>query len=605
MTTHYIDFKRNKDKTHLEDIERFIEECNLWYIGTGQKAYFRSLGVGDVFGIKITKSALKDEIKRIFKNIKGAYDDLETTIHEKGRAKHGVIFDFDGPNEMLNLFDYKEWTRNWTIPHKLPRSKPHQFFNILMKAISGGDENFQHHLERCLLRKRFCPFDYEIPCIVWNEPGGIGKQLFVENLLATIFDGQIYRADGKHVFGTHTNKGVMGMTVVYADEINFSADAQLFRDAKRAIWNEYPKVRALYGDLQTVRNTAWYILSGNDAGTIVPLTGGGADRRFSEKKIGFEGLKKKDLEYYVEQAGAHKEFGSARDYVSHSVDVLKDEGEVAVWLGSLVMQHGLPYEKEKLTHYTEGGYRDTVFDSQDELKKTLDLVIMSGVFTSFKTSDLLEFHNETLQARYKINNEISLGKSIRTYMSPLGRNISHLWDSTGKADGGERCYKLIGAVDNRRFHPSDITEDSYDIMYEQLMTKFQEAMPPSKREYERGLWTYADVITDIESYGCENTIAAYREMDCDNDQQQGGDIAAIAENFGKEGWFDALDDRIKEKAIESYFAKVIEMRTKKRPMNLIKRATIRIVVDDGDGDANPSWDDKVWYCEYGTEPDEE
>ena len=128
-------------------------------------------------------------------------------LEADGRIYRDITATFDqAPEQHLNLIDRRDWVQP-TV------EDVHPFFDLLIWTLAGEKSDAQDHIEHVIARKYLHPQDFTIPALVFYPEGGIGKNVFVDNVLSTVFGhSQVVAVDTDKVSGSF-NGMVAGKTV--------------------------------------------------------------------------------------------------------------------------------------------------------------------------------------------------------------------------------------------------------------------------------------------------------------------------------------------------------------------------------------------------------
>ncbi len=527
MTTYYANFKFTNDLTKIEvdfnglfsaysvtrgslsaELVRFITECDLYRIHTSKGVFYIQQGIGGILEL-IKDSIIKKHLEAKLKNMvfgdgskgKEIYRDFYNMFDTMERIKRGVSYDFEDDGVSMNLFNQNDFQKGWTTVSQYDPYERlvHPLFDILMKSLSGNNENFQSHVERCVLRKRFYPHDINIPAIVITDPGGTGKQLFVMKVLKTIFNNSVVLTDTNVLRTKGGNIRLLGKAIVYIDELtNFTQDT--YKLLKRYIANEYVAVRALYGDEFNARNVAWTFISGNSDKPILPVTTDGAHRRFSVIVNGYDELRSKNIAYYIEKSEAYAVYKkatgkSADQYLNDNVHVLSDKEQCEVWLSYILYKQGYPLQKERIHAYRDNEIVEDLIDNLNPFNLALDLVMIGGEFTSFTRTMFKNFYNEVLRLEPKETNDISIGSRIRAYMK--SRGLDKTWKSI-RQENGDRYFKSPDFSSHPSWILSEkVPEAKIERARNTVFEKYKEAMILPVDKLDVFHFTQNDIIEEV------------------------------------------------------------------------------------------------------------
>src|SRR6185437_7398932 len=257
------ELERVQQETYLNTItERdiyFITKMNKYVVYTEQKGW-QGFDVG----------AMQRYMGLTSAGDKALFDDV---LRVAGRMRMDTAISFraiDG--DTLNLLSKSDWLQ--------PKEGDyHAIFDIVLDSLSGGKKENREHIEQCLFWKYTHPEDYKLPCITISGAGGVCKNEFVEQVLATIFTHRQVVALGVEAAFGEFNGQIIGKTVVFIDEaIVESSDAN---SLKRKVGNPTISINEKYGLQGSYENTPWYWLGGNGTNGAVMLAKDETDRRYS------------------------------------------------------------------------------------------------------------------------------------------------------------------------------------------------------------------------------------------------------------------------------------------------------------------------------------
>ncbi len=402
--THYSEFILDEDADPNDEMDRLIIECDLYRVNDNTKPFFVSPGTSDGNLEPIADSVIRQHVNALFqdsttqagekeKKFTNPFGRLLRAMPRLQRGTTSKKFTLqNGMNTIGQVYNMETAALKWLTPDKQYGRRPHPLFDMILKCLSGDNHNFRTHLEMCILQKRFFP-NKRLPTIVWQDPGGTGKQLFVGRVLKTIFSGSVMRSEAQYVFGTRSNIGIMGKAVVWADEAKFT-DTQ-FDTVLGTLDNDVIQCRGMGRDPVHVNNTAWYFISNNKEAPIFPSIKPGAARRFSYMRLKYDGLRAQTLDYYIERDGLSD---NGMQYIADNLEVLNNPDEVAIWLGELLFRNGMPEKDGPIIEGFKGEeWVDDIIKNRGGMQGTLDLIMMTDEISRFRLKDLADFHNEVLE----------------------------------------------------------------------------------------------------------------------------------------------------------------------------------------------------------------
>lgn len=166
---------------------------------------------------------------------------------------------------------------HWLKP-SAPTHRDMVYFDLLMTALSGGNQENIDHIEQVIGWKYLHPEDSTLPCICIYGEGGVGKNLLVDFILKQIF-GDHDATTIKFSNITSFNDALIGKTIVFIDEMSHDkADMEIM---KGYVGNPTVAVSQKYVGHYTVDNTALYLTGSNGAEGAIKLAKDESDRRWS------------------------------------------------------------------------------------------------------------------------------------------------------------------------------------------------------------------------------------------------------------------------------------------------------------------------------------
>lgn len=318
------------------------------------------------------KSYDKSDILRLFCVTDGTlFDEI---LFNLKRTKRSSAMSFESVNEdILNFLSVGDWLQPEQGQHDV-------IFDILLDSLSNGKIENREHLEQCIVWKYLHPEDFSLPCITISGEGGVGKNEFVEQVLATIFTRrQVIALDTSTAFGDY-NGLMLGKAVVFIDEaIVEKSDAEAL---KRKVGNRTISINEKYGLQGSYENTAWYWLGGNGTNGAVMLAGDVTDRRYSVMTTS------RSMMHYIcghlsldpPQPGVVlKGDHPAVQWFKDNQAKLHNKSHVAKFLMTLIQKHaGL---KRCPTALHSQDYRDVITSQAGPFEETMDHVFNRKGFT--------------------------------------------------------------------------------------------------------------------------------------------------------------------------------------------------------------------------------
>ncbi len=519
MPIHYSAFQFNgMYGEDAEEINRFIEECNLHRIN-GKKFCWIQIDVNGAPFIEINDPALKKDLTIKFKNAFGEAEDTPNPYNmlyhmlsdpNRHRSWQGIDYTWKSRPGFLNLFNPESWNAlcsQFVYPVFNSDKIAHPLFDILLNSVSGSDKAFQAHLERCILRKLFFPKDYMIPAIVLRDPGRTGKQVLIENVLNTIFSGSQITRGVDRIFETHTNIGILGKIVVWANEADFTSRS--YKKALSAVFSENIEVRGLGNEPLTAFNASWFIISGNDENPIIKITGKGNEERWSVKSFEYDKLHPRGLAYHIEnsEAFAQSGAGSTNAYFINNQWVFKDREQISYWLSTLIMRHGYPKINERIEAFHGSDYLDDMRKSRGELEYLFDIILVTKVISSFKVSEITELYNRRSTVNLK---EGAVGIALTNYIRK--NNITCAGWTKRKSNTTIWDLEGVEITDDNKFDFARFTalEPMLNEMYREYALSLRDSKPLIMEKRE---WQTAEINQHlISEYGRE-TYNAWSETE--------------------------------------------------------------------------------------------
>ncbi|CUW37713.1 conserved protein of unknown function [Magnetospirillum sp. XM-1] len=310
---------REQQRLDLERrIKEIIQRQDYRYI-RGQGCYVERSPAGWGF---LNKQALQNSHAEL-QSSEGFM--LFTKILEAdGRIYRDITATFDqAPEQHLNLIDRRDWVQ----PNV---DDVHPFFNYLTWTLSGENEEAQDHIEHVIARKYLRPEDFTIPCMVFYPQGGIGKNVFVDNVLCTIFGRhQVASVSTDNVSGSF-NGVIAGKTIVFIDESQ--NDKLDMEKMKRLVGNRYVVINEKFQRPYQVENTALYLIGGNDIRGVIRVGHDNSDRRWSVIKAS-----RPMPEVIADLRGIT--IDEAKLWISENIWVTRDAREVGRWLHNILVRH--------------------------------------------------------------------------------------------------------------------------------------------------------------------------------------------------------------------------------------------------------------------------
>lgn len=248
-----------------------------------------------------------------------------TQILEAGKRIHqDVTASFNHvSDDVLNLVDRRGWIQ--------PKAgEVHPLFDCLLWSLAGESEEAREHIEHVIGWKYLHPEEFTLPCLVFYPEGGIGKNVLVDNVLATLFGaGQVVSVDTEKVSGAF-NGMVVGKTVVFIDESQ--NDKLDMEKMKRLVGNRYIVINEKFQRPYQIENTALYLVGGNDPRGVIRVGHDHSDRRWSVIKV-----TRPLVTIIAERRGISHE--DAKRWLSDNIWVTRDPEQVGRWLYHILSCH--------------------------------------------------------------------------------------------------------------------------------------------------------------------------------------------------------------------------------------------------------------------------
>lgn len=227
--------------------------------------------------------------------------------------------------DIFNLMDTAGWVQPGCGDHNW-------IFDVLMRSLGSGKAENISHVEHVILHKYLHPECYLLPCLLIHGEGGVGKNLLVDKVLHTMFDGQTVSATNENITGQF-NSLAKGRTVVMINEsVSDKADTSTLKDMlhkERLVINE--KGIAQY----EIDNTPLYIIASNEHEGGVYLDRNDADRRYSVLRC----ERGKTLNHWIAEHNGWT-LDQARTWMqAEGHHICGDRDEVGKWLNYLIEKY--------------------------------------------------------------------------------------------------------------------------------------------------------------------------------------------------------------------------------------------------------------------------
>ena len=173
------DLKEIKKQSYTKNVEKLIVEFNIHSIPSREKFFIFKYGSWHELG----KEGLSMALPSITKPVAEV---LKEKLEQQKRDMIGVYCGVKDKPNYLNIMATDGWLKPNNHGGKVVVS---EYFDLLMTCLSGGRKSVRDHIEKCIIRKVVAPDDFLIPCLSWYGQGGIGKNLFVNSIMKSIFNG--------------------------------------------------------------------------------------------------------------------------------------------------------------------------------------------------------------------------------------------------------------------------------------------------------------------------------------------------------------------------------------------------------------------------------
>jgi hypothetical protein len=309
---------------------------------------------------------------------------LKAIMEAESRMYKDVTISFNPhlSKDIFNMLDMSGWLKpTYGQPH-------HWLFDALMQALGSDKPENIDHIKRVLAYKVAHPECYTLPVLVFWGEGGTGKNLLVQCVLKTVFDGAAEALGSDKVFGQF-NSLLKALAVALIDE---AVDAKVDGNGAKALFHN-PTIKINEKGIidYVVDNTPLYIIASNkNGGGGVWLDRTDADRRYSVMRCE-DGL---TLAFFVAlQLGINEE--EAKDWLfAEGQKIATDPVEVAKWLGNLLAA----YEGQKQPRALHGRDFHALAERQKPVIERLceavflakDVDTNADAFTHIELMDLLD-----------------------------------------------------------------------------------------------------------------------------------------------------------------------------------------------------------------------
>lgn len=301
----------------------------------------------------------------------------------------------------------------WTHPDTTGAETYNKDFDILLHCVGGGKKENIEHLEK------WVGYKYCFPDRVANtpnldiggQPGGNGKGRFVK-LCETIFTPMcVIEAAAKEIMSGFNANWASAVVIHYDEpEENELPNSKI----KNATGGESQRIERKGVDaFMADRNFSFVFTSNNETG-VVKLTGNraGEDRRYSVMITNVV-----MVDYIMELEGC--DFETAKQRTNEIAQLVKNNKEVAKWLGHVIMKHDI-MSMEVLQPLHGIDYSNRFEDQKSVLNRAFDAIYPVVVSEQFIASDLLLelVHILTDNTKYKVT-------TVRRHFESYLKNKKH------------------------------------------------------------------------------------------------------------------------------------------------------------------------------------
>lgn len=332
--------KAEKDAKHWADkeadIRACIEEHDIYCLLEGDWWIINAHSSSRYF---IKPYQAGSSFPHVFNNENGERQVANRILFDMGRTKARMSSSFNQlPPAELNLL---EFAQDDFVQLEAGKT-PHPLIRALILSVAGGKEENRKHIEHLIWYKWKHPENYRLPALIISGEGAIGKNVFAEKFLSTVFGGRHMQSTISNLTEKF-NDHILGKAVVYIDE---SHDQKMNPSAlRRFLGNETFDYEKKYGPkVSMVPATAMYLIGSNEA-TAVALRNDSSDRRYS---IIFAPANQ-TLFFYIARDILGLEWDSKSEFKSDIVPqcqtywdnnehVLSDPTEIGKWLYTVAIE---------------------------------------------------------------------------------------------------------------------------------------------------------------------------------------------------------------------------------------------------------------------------
>jgi len=401
--------KIEKAEARIAEFQAEIEKNNVYFIADNNKYATNDIDPkGNIVWTFITAEASAKLFNLVTAEDKRIFDGV---LRELNRIKLRSVNSFNSqPDNVLNLMSQEGWIE--------PMSGDYDpVFDVLMNSLSGGRQNVRDHIEKVLVYKYLHPECYKLPCITISGEGGVGKNEFVEQVLATVFGKQQIAVVGTEEAFGQFNGQMLGKTIVFIDEA--LSDKTNAENLKRKVGNETLQINMKYGIQGTFDNTPWYWLGGNGTNGAVMLAGDMTDRRYSVITVKHSVMhwvaKHLDLDITVNGV-LRDDHPCVQWYVEHA-QALSDRQEVAKWFGSICVKWAKQTSPPSALHADD--YKNVLSIQKSVMDEVIDNVFGDTAFTHIEAKTLYTMYKLTIRS----DNPSARAKGRNTFLEDVKRLV--------------------------------------------------------------------------------------------------------------------------------------------------------------------------------------
>ena len=348
------DLKKLKKQSYTEEVDRLIAEFCIHSIPSREKFFIFKYGSWHELGKEGLSMALPSIIKPVA-------EVLKEKLEQQNRDRIGVYCGINDKPNYLNLMVTDGWLKPKDYGGKV---KVTEYFDLLMTCLSGGRKNVRDHIEKCIIRKVVAPDDFLIPCLSWYGQGGIGKNLFVNSIMKSIFNGAADCLTVEKLTGNFQSR-IKYKLCIQLEEVEQSAlDMRIL---KSVVGNPTLTINEKCKMEYEQDNYCWWLIGTNNRSEgPVRLDNGMSDRRWSIiKALAGYSLKEQFNKRYPDLNFAEHRYNIAK--------ILADKEQIEQWLYDLIAIHGM--QKHAPDALQDEDYKEVV-----EYQKTVDRLVCDLVF---------------------------------------------------------------------------------------------------------------------------------------------------------------------------------------------------------------------------------